>query len=210
MADYFDNQIARLKAHIEAGNVTSDFARSLLSQWDQRGYLSDKQMTCLCRIVVEGDARAKSKDTNKIAPNGDGPYRSLVVRFNDLGPGAALHLVIADRKLRISKAKAHSTNAGSLYLKIADAYLGRISERGFLSPSNNWENCKIADAIQALLGLLSKDFETTVTDYGKETGSCCLCGALLTNEESVKAGIGPICGGRWKIKRQLACEEVAA
>jgi hypothetical protein len=33
-------------------------------------------------------------------------------------------------------------------------------------------------------------------EYGKRTGICCVCGAELTNEESVQLGIGPICGGR--------------
>lgn len=33
--------------------------------------------------------------------------------------------------------------------------------------------------------------------WGRETGTCCSCGALLTNPESIEDGIGPICGGRW-------------
>lgn len=32
--------------------------------------------------------------------------------------------------------------------------------------------------------------------YGRETGTCCVCGAHLENPESVALGIGPICGGR--------------
>lgn len=33
--------------------------------------------------------------------------------------------------------------------------------------------------------------------YGKVTGTCCNCGRLLTNEESIEAGIGPICAGKF-------------
>lgn len=33
-------------------------------------------------------------------------------------------------------------------------------------------------------------------DMGRETGICMICGAFLTAEESVTAGIGPICAGR--------------
>lgn len=33
--------------------------------------------------------------------------------------------------------------------------------------------------------------------YGKVTGTCCNCGRLLTNEESIDAGIGPICAGKF-------------
>lgn len=32
--------------------------------------------------------------------------------------------------------------------------------------------------------------------YGKVTGTCCVCAAKLTNEKSINAGIGPVCGGR--------------
>lgn len=33
--------------------------------------------------------------------------------------------------------------------------------------------------------------------YGKVTGTCCNCGRKLTNEESIEAGIGPICAGKF-------------
>jgi hypothetical protein len=32
--------------------------------------------------------------------------------------------------------------------------------------------------------------------FGKLYGTCCVCGRTLTNEDSIAAGIGPICGGR--------------
>ena len=35
--------------------------------------------------------------------------------------------------------------------------------------------------------------------FGKLTGSCCICGRTLTNEESVIRGIGPICAQRFGI-----------
>lgn len=34
-------------------------------------------------------------------------------------------------------------------------------------------------------------------EYGKVTGTCCNCGRLLTNEESIAAGIGPICASKF-------------
>lgn len=34
-------------------------------------------------------------------------------------------------------------------------------------------------------------------EYGKVTGTCCQCGRLLTNEESIAAGIGPICATKF-------------
>jgi hypothetical protein len=33
--------------------------------------------------------------------------------------------------------------------------------------------------------------------YGRRTGTCCICGAHLENPESVAAGIGPICATKF-------------
>lgn len=33
-------------------------------------------------------------------------------------------------------------------------------------------------------------------EYGKLYGVCCVCGRVLTNEQSISEGIGPICSGR--------------
>lgn len=34
-------------------------------------------------------------------------------------------------------------------------------------------------------------------EFGHIYGVCCKCGRTLTNEESIAAGIGPICAGKW-------------
>lgn len=34
-------------------------------------------------------------------------------------------------------------------------------------------------------------------EYGKVTGTCCVCAAKLTNETSIAAGIGPICASKF-------------
>lgn len=33
--------------------------------------------------------------------------------------------------------------------------------------------------------------------FGKLYGFCCRCGAILTDENSIEAGIGPICASKW-------------
>lgn len=33
-------------------------------------------------------------------------------------------------------------------------------------------------------------------EHGRRTGRCMMCGRLLTNKESIAAGIGPVCGRR--------------
>lgn len=43
---------------------------------------------------------------------------------------------------------------------------------------------------------LTADMKMTLVqakEYGQEFGTCCVCGALLTDPKSVTAGIGPVC-----------------
>lgn len=34
-------------------------------------------------------------------------------------------------------------------------------------------------------------------EFGRMTGICCICGRLLTDEDSVRKGIGPVCGTKY-------------
>lgn len=50
-----------------------------------------------------------------------------------------------------------------------------------------------------LIRKLSADDRMTVeqaAEFGKLYGWCCVCGRTLTDEKSIAAGIGPVCGGR--------------
>lgn len=52
--------------------------------------------------------------------------------------------------------------------------------------------------VPARLGLRSEHrmARDEAAEFGRQYGVCCVCGAALTDPESVAAGIGPICGGR--------------
>lgn len=53
---------------------------------------------------------------------------------------------------------------------------------------------------RAPLAMIKPEHRMTLDEakeYGKVTGTCCNCGRLLTNEESIEAGIGPICASKF-------------
>lgn len=53
---------------------------------------------------------------------------------------------------------------------------------------------------RAPLSMIRPEHRMTLDEakaYGKVTGTCCNCGRLLTNEESIEAGIGPICASKF-------------
>lgn len=47
-----------------------------------------------------------------------------------------------------------------------------------------------------VLGIIERDPRKASLDYGKQAGVCGVCSSPLTNPESLKAGIGPICRGK--------------
>lgn len=58
------------------------------------------------------------------------------------------------------------------------------------------EGVKILALIRDYLFKFNKDPLAAALEYGKSSGSCCVCGRFLTNPTSVEEGIGPICSGR--------------
>lgn len=64
-------------------------------------------------------------------------------------------------------------------------YLGKITPNSLDS--------RLADDVKAVLFEAASDPLTAAIRYGKETGSCSCCGRDLTNAESIRLGIGPIC-----------------
>lgn len=54
-----------------------------------------------------------------------------------------------------------------------------------------------ADWLPTLLRELDADPLTAAKKYGKLSGRCCSCGRDLTDPDSIEAGIGPICAGKF-------------
>lgn len=65
-------------------------------------------------------------------------------------------------------------------------YAKRLTESGF----------EFAPGIVAALRPEDKMTVAQAKEYGALYGTCCVCGRTLTDEKSIEAGIGPICGGK--------------
>jgi hypothetical protein len=64
-------------------------------------------------------------------------------------------------------------------------YLGKVTP--------NRLDSRLSDDVKAVLLEAAADPLTAAIRYGRETGSCSCCGRDLTNAESIRLGIGPIC-----------------
>lgn len=86
-----------------------------------------------------------------------------------------------------SRAPDHGRNAGSLYVTENDVYLGKITAGQFL-PTRECED----ETSKRIIAAAANPSESAKA-YGLRTGVCSCCGRTLTNGESIKLGIGPIC-----------------
>lgn len=110
----------------------------------------------------------------------DKALKRVVLRFPSLGNG----------EVRLAFC-THSRNKGGIYISAGGEYYGRVEADGtpVLAP----------DAPEGLLELLERVNEDPLAaaqDYGRETGTCSVCGRTLTDPLSIQAGIGPVCAGR--------------
>lgn len=87
-----------------------------------------------------------------------------------------------------SRAPDHGVNAGSLYVKMKSGeYLGKVTE-GQFKPTMTCDAVTTAKVIE-----VAADPHNAAKAYGAKTGECACCGRELTNGESIRLGIGPIC-----------------
>jgi len=68
--------------------------------------------------------------------------------------------------------------------------LMKISRDGNVIPEKNAKN--IIPILQLFIRF-SRDTNKMIINYGLETGECSICGRELTDKESIKRGIGPVC-----------------
>lgn len=71
------------------------------------------------------------------------------------------------------------------------AYYGKIKDGRFFPT----RDCP--EEITAKLAEIAADPAAAARVSGKDWGICCCCGLTLTAPESIAAGIGPICAGKW-------------
>lgn len=166
------SEVADLAKWLSA-QTWSDFAQSLAGYYAKHGTLSDKQIASA--VAMRGKVEARRKPARSTAPTvGQGIY---VMTTDD---GEVVYRV------------EPSKSSGNLYAKrlvegVNDADWGWAYERGGIFT--------ISEAVANGTGRQLSESEASA--YGKRTGRCVCCGALLTNDLSIDLGIGPICRKRW-------------
>ena len=165
----------------------NSFAASLVSQYESRGTLTEKQtgaaVAMLMKIKQNGERSMTSVDYSKVKQVLDNAFADGInnpkLRFDGIV---------------LSRAGDNGVNKGAVYIKVDGEYAGKLHGGYFLPIKMNqlWRQ----ETFERLKVILNDPLDQAVA-YGRKFGSCCACGRTLTNQTSIDAGIGPICGSRF-------------
>ena len=197
----WEEAITELRTLAFQGN---EFAASLLNREENNLYMSDSQVSWVYKLAQDaitdrefstkvdgGGAPLCTRDSITDASN----ILGALVEANVKGiKKPMLRLMMHNGyKVRI-KYMTQGNNAGGAWVTVSDELCGKISDQGEFTPYN----CKyqradwIADLVE-FIEQVNSDPKGALVSYGKMTSHCGCCGLPLTNTESIRIGIGPIC-----------------
>lgn len=173
---------------------TFGFAQSMLQALHKFGHLTEKQMSTVQRLTAqsaERDAKLSAEKAERAAAAPTVDISTIETAFANAKSSGLKFPKLRLAGFVFSPAGAASKNAGAIYVKTGDQYLGKIAEGRFFKV----RECDDATEQQVLQ--VAADPKNAAVAFGMRTGICSCCGAELTNKESIERGIGPICAGRY-------------
>jgi hypothetical protein len=186
---------------------TSDFAQSLCSQFDSKGFLSDKQMFWVDKLVDEADQPTPSYGTV------DADMTGIVKLMHDATENLKwpkIRLATKDDKpVVLSVAGPNSKTPGAINVTDGGPYgnntwYGRIQTDGEFQPSRSCND----EVVDLLVNISDHPVEAAAA-HGHKTGNCCFCSRQLTDKRSTDVGYGPVCAGNYGLPWG-ECEELVS
>ena len=170
------------------------FAQSLKNALAKYGHLTEGQLAAATASAAADAQRAVTRAAEALARAEAAPQVSvaaIVAAFE-----VATRNGLKSPKLRLAEfkfnpAKSHSPNAGAVYVKRGETYLGKVMNGRFMRS----RDCDAED--ERRICEVASDPKAAAIAYGKEFGSCSTCGRQLTDPASIAMGIGPICAQKY-------------
>lgn len=176
-------------AWLSANDGRFDFATSLSNNLAEYGTLTDGQVAGVRKCIARAAERKAERATNAPAVDttGTDQLKASLQRAIDSG---LKRVKISVDELSFSLAKPNSKNPGAVYVKSHGEYAGKIDNGRFFAA---YGFNQIVSRVETVM----RDPLAAAKEYGVRTGKCSCCGRELTDPNSIAAGIGPICEGKF-------------
>jgi hypothetical protein len=171
----------------------NEFTASLHASLTRWGTLTQNQINAWYRGWEKLQAVKAARNAEANAKGGEADLSRIREMFDAATASGFKKPIYRAEGLKITLAPATGRNAGALYVVEIDddAYQGKVDGVTFKAVRE-----AKGDTLSRLQAIARNPMEAAVR-YGRQTGRCSCCGRELTNKESIEAGIGPICAGKW-------------
>lgn len=146
-----------------------------------------KQLSFVTSLLLSRDLTGTRFEGHTVAPELDRVQASDAIdELQKLPKASKPQTVIPEgmyyRNGEVFKVQVAVHGSGRLYAKRLNKATGKFDYvRGALSQLREQDRMTLEQA----------------KEFGQLYGICCNCGATLTNEDSIEAGIGPVCASRF-------------
>lgn len=196
------DQLAEVKSKLPLGK--QDFAQSLISQFMDKGRLSEKQkpwVDTLIELATNPPAPPKAVDIGFSVAGIIALFETAAqklkrprIRLQPVDVYLELHRLTSKSMYPgdIAVKTEHSQETGSKY---AGRYLGRVTQDGKFVPRK-----ETLDDFPFLPDFLSQFAATPASiaaEFGRLTGDCAFCRSKLTDVRSTAVGYGKVCAGHY-------------
>ena len=184
------------------------FADSLVSQFDKKGSLSDKQWPWVEKLAEQVECigvpdftKLLKKETVQLDS-----FKGVIELFDKAKAhlkSPSIMLKLADGSdLMLKVAGSTSKAPGTVNLTDgkpfgANTWYGRVTPAGVWEPSEKGKAIK--DDLTSILTKLAQNPARVAKEHGKLTGKCCFCHSTLTAGKSTDVGYGPVCAKRFEL-----------
>ena len=191
---WLDETLAR-RDRLPEGYATmlADFQTRLLG-----GHaLSDKQMA----VIAKGMARSAQWAQERAQKQAE---QRVALDVTAIREALQSRKKVMIALFTFSLAPAHGNNPGAIYVKDNGQYVGKIARgEATFTPGRDFDQSRLPALVEAMAdpaAAVKADAARRaqmLLDDPTMTIPCGCCGLPLTNPESIRRGIGPICAGKW-------------
>lgn len=185
---YFQTNLSWEDACVTLINICerSEFVNSLVDRINTNKYMSDAQVSWVYYLAEKAWEPKKEKKEN-VGVNADEIIAALSQAYVN---GLKRPSIRLNKNLK-AKFTSVGKNPGGAWVTYNGELVGKIDCNGTFFAYNN-PYISNDDLLQTIVDL-NNNFEDKIRDQGMLIGQCMCCGLPLTNELSIRLGIGPIC-----------------
>lgn len=175
-----------------------EFARSLVTNFNKYGRLSDRQMYFVEQIISRAENPVVAQPAVQLTVDGiQALFQKAAQKLK------RIKVALKDstgQKVVFKKAGPMSKYAGQIMISDGGAFgsalfFGRIQEDGQFVATP-----KATDSVKNLVQEFADNPEDVAGKYGRLTGGCCFCSKSLDDQRSLTVGYGPVCAKNFGLK----------